>query len=244
MKLFDRNGHYTGGNLPALTVPLDKTKPPFPEKPTVGIITTLWSYYDFLPGWCESIKKLNRQPDRVVIAAHDAQKVLSIAKPILNTIEVVQVDESFNFSNYLNKAIETCDTDWVAWIGVDDRYRPHAFDEIDKIKSDILVFGMRYDDTGNEWHYRNDLHNCLHYDPVPCGSPFRRWIWERVPFQNQLTPFEDWGFWAGAHVLGATAEGTNGRVDFDYACHPDQIIPPFGPNATKVRNWAVNLAFS
>jgi len=205
------------------------------SRPTIGIVTTLWSYYDFLPGWCESIVGLHRQPDKVIIAAHDAQKTLDIAQQTLDNVSAVQVDEDFSFALYLNKAIEQCHTDWIVWIGVDDRYRPYALTPIDTASSDIIAFGMKYGD-GREWIYNGDFHLCYHHNPVTCGSPFRRWIWEAIPFQPQVAPFEDWAFWGSAYKLGATIQGT-GRFDFDYACHPSQIEPPFAPNAAKVRAW-------
>lgn len=214
-----------------------------PANTTLGIVTTIWSYYDFLPGWCESVKALNRQPDKIVIAAHDAEQTFDIVKDLLDDVTVVQVDEDFVISHYLNRAIEACDTDWIGWIGVDDRYRPHAFDGIDEVKSDLWVFGMRYQKDGREWRYRNDIHNCLHYNPIPPGSPFRRWLWEKVPFQTQLMPFEDWAFWVGSHILNAAVEST-GRVDYDYAHHSRQIDYPPEPTTTNIRNWAAALKAS
>lgn len=208
---------------------------------TVGIVTTVYSYEKFLFGWCASIRALERQPDKVIVAAHNHESVAKILTTELPQAIVVPVAESFVLSHYLNKAVEACNTDWVGWIGVDDRYRPTAFNGIDQCNADIFGFGMRYSDSGNEWHYSNDLHCCSYYNPIPCGSPFRRWIWEKLPFQTQLMPFEDWAFWTGAHVLGATAEGT-GRIDFDYARHAAQIEPPQEPTASKIRAWARELA--
>ena len=139
---------------------------------TVGIVTTVWSYEEYLPGWCKSIRALERQPDKVVVAAHNAENVVSIMASELPQAIVVPVEEEFTLAHYLNKAVEVCDTDWVGWIGADDRYRPTAFNGIDECKSDIISFGMKYSDNGREWHYGNDLHNCFFYNPVPCGSPF------------------------------------------------------------------------
>lgn len=208
---------------------------------TVGIVTTVWSYEEYLPGWCKSIRALERQPDKVVVAAHNAENVVSIMASELPQAIVVPVEEEFTLAHYLNKAVEVCDTDWVGWIGADDRYRPTAFNGIDECKSDIISFGMKYSDNGREWHYGNDLHNCFFYNPVPCGSPFRRWIWEKIPFQTKLSPFEDWTFWTGAHLLGASIEGTSGRVDFDYAIHPGQIHLSQEQGSMLLRKWAEDL---
>jgi hypothetical protein len=220
----------------------DKTRPCPSSSPTIGIVTTLWSYYDFLPGWCESVKALNYQPDKIVIAAHDAEKTLSIAGQYLDNVETVQVEGEFNWAHFLNQAFEACDTDWIAWIGVDDRYRPCALNGITEADADLVAFGMKYKSNQREWHYGGNLHDWPHYNPIPPGSPLRRWLWEKIPFQTHLT-WPDWGFWASSHFLGATTMGT-GRVDYDYACHPlQQDDPPSvaAQHLADVCNWAATL---
>lgn len=210
-------------------------------QPTIGIVATVLSYYDFLPGWCESINALNRQPDKIVIAAHDAEQTAKVVKPFLNAT-VLQVDEDFSWGLYLNKAVEACETDWIAWIGVDDRYRPCALDGIDKVSADLVGFGMKYQKDGREWHYKGRIQDWPHYNPLPPGSPFRRGLWEKLPFQSQ--PFwPDLGFWASSHFLGANVIGT-GRVDFDYAYHSSQVDTPPEVNEkhlADICNWISTL---
>jgi len=50
---------------------------------------------------------------------------------------------------------------------------------------------------------------------------FRRSLWETHPFNEDLHPFEDWGFWVGCAAQGARFACT-GRVDFDYNTHGDE----------------------
>jgi hypothetical protein len=221
---------------------LDTTKPPQSLSSTIGIVTTVWSYYDFLTGWCESIQALNRQPDKIVIAAHDANKVRGIVAPLLSNATVVQVDEDFSWGYYLNRAVEACETDWIAWIGVDDRYRPCALDGIDCATVDIVGFGMKYEKDGRQWHYGGRIQDWPHYNPLPPGSPFRRHLWEKLPFQSQLF-WPDLAFWASADFLGANAIGT-GRIDFDYAYHSSQVDTT--PDVNKkhladICNWISTL---
>lgn len=209
-----------------------------PPQPTVGIVTTVGTYEQFLPDWCRSVRGLQRKPDRVVIAAHDHETVQAITDKELPQAIVVPVDTEFQLATYLNEAVALCDTDWIAWIGVDDRYRPHALNGIDIVETDIYIYGMRIPD-GREW-VGGEIEKALEYNPAPCGSPFKRWIWEAIPFQPELAPFEDWAFWVGARSLGATAKKT-GRIDFDYATHPAQIVPPVEPTATFIREWGLSL---
>lgn len=207
-------------------------------KPTVGIITTCGTYENFLPGWARSIRGLQRQPDKIVIAASDPMAAHKKLQDERIEYSIVPMNEPFQFGTYLNAAIDACNTDWIAWIGCDDRYRYNALNGIDIVDADIYVFGMQIAGSG-QWRGGN-VSDSLAHNPIPCGSPFQRWIWEILPFQPELAPFEDWAFWAGAKSLGATSKST-GRIDFDYAQHPNQIIPQQEPAATYVREWARNL---
>ena len=207
---------------------------------SIGVVTTVGTYEEFLPGWCQSVRNLRRQPDRIVIAAHHPEKVHRILKAEHLTAAVIPVKEEFMLSRYLNKAISHCHTDWISWIGVDDRYRPCALDGLDNLtgEADVFIYGMQLAD-GRQW-LGGELDQAIEYNPVPCGSPFRRWIWEKLPFQPELFPFEDWAFWVGAQHLNAKPV-RSGRIDFDYAQHPNQRVPPLEPTATKIRKWAASL---
>jgi len=211
----------------------------FPRKPTIGIVTTVGSYEKHLPQWCAGVRGLQRQPDKVVIAAHNPEVVRATTEKELPQAHIVPVEEEFQLGRYLNRAIAECHTDWIAWIGADDRYRPTALNGVEVIEQDIYIYGMEIRGKG-VWN-GGQITDALTYNPAPCGSPFRRWIWEAIPFQEQLAPFEDWAFWVGAMKLGASAKQT-GRVDFFYAQHEDQIVPSQEPTATRIREWAATLA--
>jgi len=208
---------------------------------TIGVVTTVLSYYDFLPGWCESVNTLSRQPDKIVIAAHDAKRTAEVVMPFLDAT-IVQVDEDFCWGFYLNKAVEACETDWISWIGVDDCYRPCALDGVDTAPADLVGFGMRYEKDGRQWHYAGRIEDWPHYNPLPPGSPFRRWLWEKIPFQPQFL-WPDLAFWASAHFLGANTIAT-GRVDYDYAYHASQIDTTPEVNEkllAEICSWAATL---
>ena len=205
---------------------------------SIGIVTTVGTYESFLPAWCESVRNLERQPDRIVIAAQSAENVRAITAVHLPEAEIVSVPQEFHFGTFLNQAIAECETDWIVWIGVDDRYYPHALNHLDATRQDVSIFGMRLD-NGRQW-LGGSLDDAREYNPAPCGSPFRRWIWESIPFQTHLAPFEDWAFWVGARALGATWHRTL-REDFNYHTHAEQIVPPHEPTAGRIREWAATL---
>lgn len=212
------------------------------QLPTVGIVTACHTYTHFLEQWCAGIRGLNTKPDQIVIAASDPTEVLQTVEGKLPDYKVTKPRTDFVLGSYLNHAIEACETDWIIWIGVDDRYRPHALDGLKFVNQDVRAMGMRYT-NGREWIPSNlsaDQILRVTANEIPCGSAFRRALWEKYPFNTEMAPFEDWALWIGFAALGATFT-SSGRVDFDYAEHPAQITPPLEPTRTRIREWSKTL---
>ena len=205
------------------------------RKSTIGIITTVGTYERFVPEWAEQIAHLNTQPDRIVIAAQAPEKVQAGLRGL--DAEVIEGPGEFQFGTYLNHAVARCATDWIVWLGVDDLYHRHALDGLRESKADARIYGMRF--GRNTWT-GGQPQDCLQYNPVPCGSPFRRWIWEQQPFDPEIAPYEDWAFWIGAFYLGARFE-SSGEIDFTYRQHDSQLKYEEKVNAERVREWATRL---
>lgn len=204
-------------------------------KPTVGVIAVCWTYDEYVPAWAESIKNLTTQPDKVVLICKTATEQLPI------DVTVIVCEEPFSFGGWLNLAIDACDTDWISWVCVDDTYRPCALDGIADSGADVVAFGMELS-KGGTWMPTVSTESVLQVtgNLVPCGSPFRRRLWERVPFQPQLGPYEDWALWVGFARIGATF-ATTGRIDFDYRWHEDTPTE-LEPLRTHIMNWMEGLA--
>lgn len=205
--------------------------------PTVGVVSICHGYPEKIPGWVESVRALNRKPDQVVLVLWD-QIVLDDLD--LDGIKVVGWSGDFEFSNMMNRAIENCDTDWIAWIGIDDRYRPHALDKIDTTQADVLALGFEYD-TGQIWsptitHAEEIL--SMRANMIPCGSPFKRWLWERIPFDQSIAPSDDWQFWLGTALSGATYDSTlDLDVDYEYAGH---WVPNESECRARLMQWLID----
>ncbi len=212
------------------------------KQKTIGIVTTCHSYYSFLDGWLASIQELSTKPDQIVIAATDPDQCSAFIPAKYSNVKVVQGTEPFWIARYLNAAIEACETDWIVWIGLDDRYRSCALDGIRSSSADVVAFGMQFA-NGTPWiPYNVTAEQILtvRSNLIPCGSPFRRNLWEQIPFQEHLSPFEDWALWVGFAALGARFTATN-QIDFDYSQHPEQIVPPMEPTRTRILEWSQTL---
>jgi hypothetical protein len=201
---------------------------------TVGIVGICHGYPEKLNRWITSIQQLNRKPDEVVLVLWDQ---IDVADLNLDGIKVVSWSSDFAYSDMMNLAIKNCDTEWIAWIGVDDRYRPHALDKIDDCTADVLALGFQYD-TGQLWtpaKTNADEILSMRANMIPCGSPFRKWLWEKIPFDQSIAPFDDWVFWLGTALSEATYDATfNIDVDYEYAGH---WVPNDADARATISDW-------
>jgi hypothetical protein len=210
---------------------------------TIGIITTCYTYYNFLPEWSDSIIRLNRKPDKVVIATTNPmhQEILNVENKLSCDFEAVRVSSNpWNFANSLNAAIHKCNTDWIVWIGCDDLFYPHALDGWENSKYDVINFGLEFPDKSyvriQKAPTKEQVLDLNNRNLMPCGSPFRRYLWENIPFQSTLSPYEDWAFGIGAAIQNAKF-GSTGRVDFMYRIHPGQIKHEDGETINNILKW-------
>jgi hypothetical protein len=217
---------------------------------TIGIVTACHTYERFLPAWMQSVKGLHRQPDRVVIAAtNPARVVLALSDESYPTdYRVVNAPQPFKWGDTLNAAIEACDTDWIVWIGADDTFLPHALDGWETSTYDIVCFGLQTSKHGYARTISAPLSRAIVCDTdnrnqIPCGSPFKRRIWERTPFDSaNFSPYEDWAFAYQTVFRGATV-GTTGRVDYTYTIHDGQVsatAPKEEAFATELSMWGAD----
>jgi hypothetical protein len=192
-------------------------------------------YGVFFPRWWQAISELSRQPDQVVITYHEsnlAKVPESVPKEYKNRVKLV-VCESEAGSVYPNLSVESCDTDWVAFCGLDDQVLPNAYDEIDNCRdSEILVSNLKLSDGSNffgSWDIqRMKTENC-----VPCHSPFRKSLWERVGGRPYIY-WEDWGFWMKCAMADAkTHQSQNFQVLFDLGTSHETESGPLLPNEIR-----------
>ena len=204
---------------------------------TIGVVTVASdAYAHHLPAWAASVAALTTQPDEIVIGVQSVPDALP-----LHAYTLVMLDGDFDFARWYNKVIASCVTEWVAWIGSDDTYRPHALDGIERDDADVVAFGLQYD-TGQTWQPPTPAARqvlALNSNLIPCGSPFRRSLWDAYPLQEQFGALADWGLWAGFAAINARF-ATTGRIDVDYS-YAGHVAPPDEPTRTHISDWLQSL---
>ncbi len=204
---------------------------------TVGVVGICHGYPEKISRWLDSVRALNRKPDEIVLVLWDQ---IDQSQFNLDGVKVVLWNGDFEYSNMMNLGVENCKTDWIAWIGVDDKYRPHALDKIDTTQADVLALGFEYD-TGQIWSpvaTNPEQILSMHANMIPCGSPFKRWLWEKQPFDQSIAPSDDWQFWLGTALSGATYDSTlDIDVDYEYAGH---WVPNEAQCRANLMQWLID----
>jgi hypothetical protein len=174
-------------------------------------------YGVFFPRWWKAISELERQPEQIVIAYHEsnlAKVPESVPKEYASRVKLV-ISASENGLDYPNLCVESADTDWVAFCGLDDQVLPNAYDELELcLDAEILVANLKLSDGSNSmgsW----DLERMKHQNPMAFLSPFRKSLWQRVHGIPKIY-WSDWGFWIKCAMAGATTyQSQNFQALFD-----------------------------
>ena len=202
---------------------------------TIGMVICASSmYWDFLPRHLESVRNLRRQPDQITLVTDSTEDVVGVTR--------VEMSLPWNLGEWYNAGIAATDTDWIVWSGVDDQYRPGALDAVDSCAADVCAFGLRYT-TGMNWIPGATSSNRilqLESNLITCGSPFRRKLWEQIPFEPSLFPVDDWGFWVSCAHQGASFSTTN-EINVDYTHGPNSLIPDLNISRERIRSWLETL---
>lgn len=179
-------------------------------------------YVPFLEPWSEAISRLRRKPDEIVIVTDNVELAelcihwlpnTSIIRPTTVPVHHPQV--------CVNDAIAATTSEWVCKMDVDDLIYPHALDTVESLDADVYMFGMRLNQVSLPARHvtRMDVIKTPHNLVFSC-SPFRRWLWERAPYEDMIS--EDWRFWIDAARNGARFYASP-TIDYRYTLHGGNI---------------------
>jgi hypothetical protein len=158
----------------------------------------------------------------------------------------VQAPKPWSWGSALNAGVAACDTDWITWIGIDDTYLPIALSGWEEWGYDIVCFGLQtthgYVRRVEPAPTREQVLDTRNRNLIPCGSPFKRRVWEQTPFDPvEFTPYEDWAFGVQAVYRGASV-GSTCDIDYTYTIHHDQVsatAPKEALFAARLDAWMI-----
>jgi glycosyltransferase involved in cell wall biosynthesis len=193
-------------------------------------------YHYFINQWKQSIGKLERRPDEVIIATDLVNEVTQSDDCIL--VPIKNKPKSGNWTVAVNDAIAHSQSDWISKIDIDDLILPHALNEIDSCEADVYCFGIEID--GQK---RLAEPNGLLEQPDPkifSNSVYRRWVWEKNPYQDIFC--EDALFWYLAACENAVFAAST-KVDYIYGRHSSQITASLNIGEALVEVHRRRLAY-
>jgi hypothetical protein len=174
-------------------------------------------YGVFIPRYWEAIKRLNRQPDQIVILYHQSNLTGfadSVPLEYLSRVKLIETEKEYS-TETVNMMIGAADTDWVAFCGLDDQVFPEAYDEISHLgEAEILVGNVKMS-HGSDFIGVWDLDLMKRRNPLTALSPHRKTLWERVGGCPDIG-WSDWGFWIKCAMADAqTVKSQNFQALFD-----------------------------
>jgi len=193
----------------------------------VGIVIPNLNYARYLPDCIESILKLKTLPQQVTFvddcSTDDSFGVWKGLKPILNEASIITkwIRRKVNGGTgaALNSGIVVTPTEWILPLASDDKIMPHALDHLFERAGntyDVVNFGYEGFGVASNGkplgsfrrmyprHEYDLVKNFLSGKRLSTGcSPFRRYLWERSPFNEAFRTAEDTAFWIMAARLGA-----------------------------------------
>lgn len=170
-------------------------------------------YERFQRDWILSINHLDRKADDVVLMGDLAAYIPSFS-------DRVRCEWKYPQAFWLQRAIESAETDWVWILDIDDTALPDALNGIDDVEADVWAMGYVRSDgevyvppplTANEV-----LSNPRNV--IPAGSAIRTKAFHACGGYLDVA-LQDWALWRALARNGATFQ-TSGRAHYRYNRHP------------------------
>lgn len=182
-------------------------------KPTIGVAMcsigtkTPDLFAQYVEPWWDAVRKVNRQPDQIIIAHYDPDTAGITKRPDWwpkEKLTLIPTKPGRPMNELMNLTFQKAETDWLMWIGLDDLILPEAFDELDEAHqahADILVSGCLFS-NGGQWMGRWDTSLLRTQPPIPSNSPIRRQTMIDAGGIDDCK-YNDWAIWLRLAKHGA-----------------------------------------
>lgn len=178
-------------------------------------------FAEFIPGWWNAVRNMNRKPDQIVIGYTDPDMAcFSESVPDDIGCEILGIVlEGEGFSEYWNQVFDACSGDWVAPCCIDDRFLPDALAEVQAAEdagAELLVDGIVWKHRGDTWQGHWDASAIGRVLTLPGAAPFRKSLYDRIGGFKPHIYWSDWAFYMDAAALGVqTYQASTLRIVFD-----------------------------
>jgi hypothetical protein len=154
---------------------------------TASVVVAVWGtrYQPYIQRWWDSIKKLNRKPDEIVLVSNLADES-KLFDTIPNWIDIpiikVKID-SDDYNTLWSAGVHAVTKKWVIKLCIDDQFCPEALDFLQVVDGDLVIDRCKFL-QGGEWIPTWDLTATHDRRFAPASfSPFRRNL---IKFYNQI----------------------------------------------------------
>jgi glycosyltransferase involved in cell wall biosynthesis len=167
-------------------------------KTTISLPLAIWGegYGEFLPRWFEGVLALEREIDEIVVVCDEANfpAVMSAFSDFSKVR--IRVEDHPGYSEYWNRAIDLCQSKWVAICNADDYFLPEALNEIDQAEQEGCNLVLDH-----LLHKHNNYRQTARWEPEALdtqfslmgANPMTKRLWEASGGFPRGVRFADWG---------------------------------------------------
>lgn len=210
-------------------------------EPLTIVTSVSGGYAAYLGAWAASIVAQGVRPHAAAIASHGPGQAQELAAQAARAIEAAGIPvrhvhsaETLDLGRARNIAVGLSATEWVMHLDADDELLPHALEDVAALQpaADIVALGYRRSGdlaagpANRERRYRDIRGPQLLQVSAPCSgvSPFRRSLWERSPYREDMLGAWDTALWIGFARLGDVRVKATARPAFLYRQHADSVF--------------------
>jgi hypothetical protein len=164
-------------------------------------------YSSFVEGWWASVETLNRQPDSIIFVHDTHNKSLveaSVPEEYKNITTLIQLDGQYWEYRQAVQANQTAD--WFSICGIDDRYLPGAFDELELANEqgcDLYIDKLQYKHNGQILDGRWIPEEVPHRMTCPGQATCKRELFQKTKGVTQGSIYDDWELYIRFVAAGA-----------------------------------------
>ena len=179
------------------------------SKFTLGLGAVLFGnrYSSFVDGWWESVTKINRQPDSIIFVHDTYNKRLveaSVPEEYKDITTLIQLDGEYWEYRQAVQANQTAD--WFSICGIDDRYLPRAFDELELANEqgcDLYIDKLQYKHNGQILDGKWIPEEVPHRMTCPGQATCKRELFQKTKGVTKGSIYDDWELYIRFVAAGA-----------------------------------------